>query len=312
MKKLSTRKLLQITLIAVAGLWVFCIVMVISLKVAKDRQPVTMPTIAATSVSMPTSYPLATTTQPQSSAQKPDNNVTTVPGVSQSQKETKQEETTTKKSDTPKSKAEIISAYISAVNKLKSTKNFSLLKTRNLEINVDKMQPSLIQNIASGIIEKNRATAPEEYRFQDGVDTVDASRAATPNQTIEPAGKIAYLDETYVTGATAKKNSDGSMSITIKLGRSSQSLQEPAGGYSTSTGVLDLQSIGLPSNANVTELNVVYNNSTIEAQLDKEGKITRMKHVVNVETANAKGRYLAVDVNVVIHGSATVNYVITY
>ena len=73
----------------------------------------------------------------------------------------------------PSGKSAIVAAYINAINTLKSTPNFQLVKTETLNIVLDEITPSSVQSIANKIIESNRKTSPENYRFSGGVDAAD-------------------------------------------------------------------------------------------------------------------------------------------
>ena len=76
--------------------------------------------------------------------------------------------------------------------------------------------------------------------------------------------------------------------------------------------VINVDSLGLPSSAKISELNITYNNSTIEAEIDKDGRITSMTHTLIVSKADGQGKMLMVPITVELHGSCVSSYSISY
>ncbi len=69
--------------------------------------------------------------------------------------------------------------------------------------------------------------------------------------------------------------------------------------------------MGLPSAAKIDEMTVQYDNASITATLDKDGRITQMEHHLVVTDATANGSYV-MSVTARMHGDAVHQYKITY
>ena len=76
--------------------------------------------------------------------------------------------------------------------------------------------------------------------------------------------------------------------------------------------VISIEALGLPPAAKLSELSIVYDNSYIEAAINKDGKITSMKHYMQVTEASGSGKYLLIPVKMQAHGDFTSEYKITY
>ena len=76
--------------------------------------------------------------------------------------------------------------------------------------------------------------------------------------------------------------------------------------------VINVDSLGLTSSMKITSLDIYYNNSVIEASIDKEGRITSMKHELIVSHAEGEGKYLLMPVSVQLHGDCVSSYSISY
>lgn len=319
---MDQKKIIQVISIFVAALWVFCIVTVISVKVATKNQleAVTLPDLTA--AIPPTSFMPATTAQQTNQAEQATtetptmhgNNVITSAQVDDPQwliDQKESEKVSQAQANIPKTKSEIVGAYITAVNNLKEEKRFTLVKTDTLNVEIDEMQPSYVQKIASSIIDRNTNTEPVTYRFVNGIDAANPTDALSPNQVIAPMSKTASIDDSLVKSATAKAGSDGSYTLKLTLGKQKQTLESEAKGYSTLMQTIDIDAF-MPSNASIESLNITYDNGTIEANIDKDGRITHMKHSLKVTDGNGNGKYLAKPVTIKMHGDHVGNYDISY
>lgn len=76
--------------------------------------------------------------------------------------------------------------------------------------------------------------------------------------------------------------------------------------------VISLEALGLPSSAKLDEVSIEYNNSYIEAAINKDGKLTSMKHYMQVPSASGSGKYLIIPVSMKAHGDFTSEYKISY
>ncbi len=325
-KAMEKKKMIQIGALAVAAIWVFCISFLIaSSQVKKQRnQNTTLSSLLPASSSAQPSESTAAQTKYTMNG----NQVSTSVSVSDPAwvvEESKSKQSSEaasiaeeiknsskvaeKKDSIPKTKSEVISAYTEAVNKLKSTASFTLVKQDTLTVEIDDISGgSSVQNIASSMIKNNTNTDPVTYNFSNGTDP---STGKSPSAVIAPLGSNASLGESIVTSATATENSGGGYKIVIKLGKAVQTLSSPAEGYSTSMEVINTDSLGLPSSAKITTLNITYDNSTIEADIDQSGRITAMTHNLVVSEANGEGKML-VSITVALHGNFVSTYKITY
>ncbi len=208
----------------------------------------------------------------------------------------------------PQDKNGVIQAYVNAVNALKTTPNFTLEKTETLNVQIDEMTPSSMRSLADKIIAGNTKNAPTTYRFSGGSDSASGKSAT---YVIAPAGKNAALDPTIVTSATATPSAGGGCMLTINLGAETQTVSSVPAKHSACMDVLTVEAMGLPSSARINEMTVHYNNSSITALLDSQGRLTEMQHRLVVTDATAEGSYV-MSVTTRMHGDATGLYKITY
>lgn len=324
---MNKKNMLQIGALAVAAIWVFCISFIIASGRVKKQQNTNQTLLPALTASSSLSSPESESSANVSKITMNGNQVSTNVSVSDPAwvveeskskqaseaasvaEEIKNSSKEALKDAVPKSKKEVIAAYNEAVNKLKNTSSFTLVKEDLLTVDIDSISGgSSVQNIASSLIKNNTQTAPVTYNFSNGLD---ASSGKSPSAVIAPLGSDASLSAGIVTSAEASEKSGGGYSLTIKLGKAVQTLSSPAEGYSTSMEVINTDSLGLPSSAKITSLNITYDNSTIEAEIDKDGRITSMKHTLVVSEADGEGKML-VPITVTLHGNYVSNYKITY
>lgn len=307
------KKHIQIIAILVVGIWIGCIVFAVSAKYTKKKYAVT----TTAPVTEQSTFSPATTLEPistQPSTEKPKETET------KAVTEKKEESTTAKPTlSIPNSKAEIVEAYISAVNNLKHTDNFSLAKMEALDIQIDDISGgSTAKVLVQKLIDENSKKTPENYKFVNGaninsfkVNDVEA-KGMTPNQAIAPRNIDAALSPGNVVSATAKKMSNNAYKVTLTLGKQTQTLSSAAPGYSTAINVVDPSTLNLPRSISISEMNVTYNNTVIEATIDTEGRILAMKHSVEVPVAEIEGKITLASVSLRIHGNFTASYTITY
>lgn len=306
---MNNKKLLQIVIICVVAIWVFCITFTVGvIRVRKQNQAAASPSALSTS----NSYTQGQSTQPTDFSETQQN-----PTVSESAQTTEPtfgstEPTSDQNSDPqskiPTSRSEIIAAYVDAVNRLKSEQNFSLTKTELLSVSISKMTPDSAKSIANKMIESNRKTKPDVYNFVNGFD---AASGMSPNSVIAPLGTYAALNDSVVTKAESTPNLDGSFTVSISLGQETQTLDSAAPNYSTSMQVIRLEELGLPSNARFDSLTILYDNSTIEALIGSDGRILSMRHYLNVSHAEGSGS-MVFPITAELNGDFTTTYKINY
>ncbi len=208
----------------------------------------------------------------------------------------------------PSSKGAVIAAYLNAVNTLKNTADFSLVKTETLNVVVDDITPSSIRSMADKIIQSNRKTSPENYRFSGGTD---ARSGLSPNNVIAPIGRQAALNEGDVQSATATPTAGGGYSMHLVFGTDVQTLDTPARTYSGAMQTVNKDTMGLPSAAKVDSFTVNYGGATIDATVDSSGRLVNMTHHVTVASSEGHGS-LVMSVTTKMHGDHTATYDISY
>lgn len=316
---MTNKKLIQIIVICVVAVWVFCITFMIGVAKVRKQESTTVPqqTLATNNSyeSQATQVPDSTqssTTPTESQAiiatETSNTEVSESTQASQPSEQPTEQPATQPQSTIPSGKGEIIQAYVQAVNKLKSESNFSLVKVDNLSVSISEMSPSSAMNMANKMIQNNSNSDPETFNFSNGSD---AATGMSPNNVIAPLGKSAALSESIVTNATATPNGDGGYTVNLTLGNETQTLDSPAPNYSTSMEVIELASLGLPSNAKFESLTITYDNSTIEAVINSEGRITSMKHFLNVSNAEGSGS-MVVPIKAKLNGNFSTTYQISY
>lgn len=325
---MNKKDMLRIGALAVAAIWVFCISFIIaSGQVRKQRKEAQMSlgTLHSSSFSSSAPQSESTTSGPKITmgGNQLSTNVTVeTPGWVIEESKSKQASEAASvaeniresskaaaKDSVPNGKEAVIKAYAEAVNKLKNTASFTLVKQDILSVEIDDISGgSSVQNIASSMIKNNTNTDPVTYNFSNGSDP---STGKSPNAVIAPLGSNATLPSGIVTSAEALANSSGGYSLTIKLGKAVQTMTSSAEGYATSMEVINTDSLGLPSSASISSLNITYDNSSIEAEIDKDGRITSMVHTLVVSEADGEGRML-VPITVKLHGNYVSNYKISY
>ena len=186
---MNYKKLTQIAVIVVAAVWIFSMSLAIGLvRIRKENAETT--TLPVLTTMAPTFLPATQTSestvqQTEFQTQPPvsiDGNYqgTTVPTVGDpdwliAEKESvKASEEASKKAEAeknvPKEKADIITAYVNAVNELKKTKNFTLVKTNNLNMTIDELTGGdTIKGIADELVKKNSPNGTKTYTFKDGM-----------------------------------------------------------------------------------------------------------------------------------------------
>lgn len=329
---MTNKKLLQAAGIAVAAIWVFCISLFVALK-RVDRTPETTVAFGTTAGASVYSQQSQTDAPTKGGSSEPKytiggNRVSTNVSVgdpdwyvaeSQSKKASEAASIAAQVRDSsiakaekkvPSSKKDVIDAYVKAVNKLKSTKSFSLTKEDTLNVEIDNITGgSAVENIASTLIKNNTATAPVTYSFSNGLD---AASGKTPNAVIAPLNASASLKKSAVTSAKATSTGGGAYTLKIVLGEGVQTLNLSADGYATTMEVINVDSLGLTNQMKITTLDITYDNSVIEAAIDKQGCITSMKHELIVTHAEGTGKYLVVPVSVSLHGDFVSSYSVSY
>ena len=311
---MTNKKLLQIVAVVVVAAALFSTILIIGMKkIEKERdatttQPPTLSTTAPTTAAPTDTVPAVTidgnhiggdfdnTTAAPTQSALPGPDVTTT------------EAPTTAGFAVPQGKEAIVKAYLDAVNKLKSTPDFSLERMDTLNVQIDEMNPSSMRSLANKIIAGNTKTSPDVYTFSGGSDAASGKSAT---YVIAPAGKNASLDPSAVTNATATATADGGCTISLTLGPDTQTLSTPPAKLSGVMDVLSVEAMGLPSSAKIEEMTVHYDNSTITATLDNQGRITSMQHKLVVTDATANGSYV-MSVTVQMHGDASAQYKVTY
>lgn len=320
---MNNKKIIQLLITAVAGIWVFCLVFAVSYKAAVSKKP-QINTTASVLTAPVTTVPPTSAAYTVPTVTIDGNNITAAVNVDKPQwlideeeskkaaeesKKAEKETTTTTKPYCPSGKEEIINAYIDAVNKLKNTESFKVVQTNTLSTEIDEITGGdLIKSATEKILASNNPNGTFTYTFKNGID--DAS-GYSPDHIIPPQDKRASLSPEHVTYATAEPGKNGSYTLRIDLGRQVQTLDTPAPGYSTVTDTLDMSSLGLTSSMEITTLDIVYDNSYIEAEIDKNGNLLSMTHYVKTQ-GSGEGKLTFVPASMKMHGDYMGQFVISY
>lgn len=312
---------------SVAVVWVCCISFAIAYKVSQNRSAQQY----QTSFQIVTQKAIAQNTSPQTQASSQtqsdtllgdettssfftfDSNGDITQQTTQTVTETVTEQTTKaqEKLTVPKGKDKIISAYIKAVNKLKGTDSFTLVKENEPTVEVvDVTGGSLIRSMVDSSIQKNleKIQSPATYVFSGG----KAADGTAPTDVIAPEGKNAVLKADDAVQAKAEPVDENSYKITINLGVQVQTLEKSAPGYSGVMDVISIDDFDLSDKIEITSLNIYYNKSTIEAVIDKDGRLISMTHDLNINEAVGEGKLSALSSTLKMKGTYHSTYKITY
>lgn len=316
------KKYIQLGVILIVAVWVFCIVFVVSVKSSRKNAP-TAAAPTTTAAQIATMAPSTTeeqtqTTAPSTTSPKVSidgNNVTTSVDTSTPQwkldEESKAAQTTAPQSESapiPTEKKDIVDTYVAAVNKLKQTEKFNLTKTPTLSVSIDSVSGgSVVRSMAQKIIDQNSDNTPKTFSFSAG----KAADGSTPNSVIAPMNQAAVLSASDVVSASSKKGKNGSFTLTINLGKAKQTLDSVPTSYSGVTDVLTTEAMGL-SGMNISSMDITYANSYIKATLDSNGRITSMTHYIEVTNGSGSGKLALISAQVSMHGSLKTDYKITY
>ncbi|MBR6567891.1 MAG: hypothetical protein IKK60_04475 [Clostridia bacterium] len=324
---MNQKKIIQLAVITVVGVWIFCMSTLISVTMGKrmlaaqTTAPVaTVPTVPSTTAPTTTEAP-STTRLPVGgnivmadvSVEDPEWYVEEQESIKVSQiieevnKNNTTQKTTKPKSNVPSGKSSIIKTYVNGINKLKSTTDFSLYKDDKLNLTIDKMPAETIAKSMAESLMKQVQKKPVSYNFVGGIDS---GTGLTPNQAIAPLNVAAAVEESAVTSAVATATDDGGYKITLIMAPELQTYTTPAKNHSTMVEVVDIAPY-IPKGLTVKTLDMSYTDTKIEAVFDKEGKITSMVHYLKVEKAVANVNFI-IDVEVIVHGDFTSNYTFSY
>lgn len=309
------KKIMQIAVIAVVAVWVFCISFAVSMKVVKkDDDPITTqaPQIQTTTgneqVAVTSSQPLSSIGGNNISEQFQDTTAQQVVASTANSQQTSTTQGSAPTSTVPTGKSEIIASYVNAVNALKGTSNFSLYKDDKLNITIDSISGgSVVEKFAQNMLASSQKQ-PITYNFQNGVDS---STGATPMSAIAPLNKSASIDESFVTNATATPNADGGYTIDLSFASESQTYPNETVHHKNVVEVVDVEGL-IPSGATINNMNMTYSGTNIKATLDSSGKITYMRHYLNVENCTGSGSMSVFTMNITLHGDFVSEYTITY
>lgn len=324
---MNQKKIIQLAVIAVVGVWVFCMSTFLSVSVGRKMlasqttaPAVTAPTVPSTTAPATTEAP-STTRLPVGgnivmadvSVEDPQWYVEEQESIKVSQvidevnRTNTTEKTTKPKSNVPSGKTEIIRTYVDGVNKLKASTDFSLYKDDKLNLVIDKMPAEGIAKSMAETLMQQAQKKPITYNFTGGTD---AGTGLTPNQAIAPLNVAATVEESAISSAVASATQDGGYKITLVMNPELQTYTTPAKNHSTMVEVVDIAPY-IPKGLTVKTLDMSYTDTKIEAIFDKDGRITSMVHFLKVEKAVANVNFL-IDVEVIVHGDFTSNYTFSY
>lgn len=317
---MTQKKFLQLSGIAVATVWIFCITFAIAYTIRSKSAhgvPVNQNTPITTGVVELPSTTLPTTTMPTTAVPQtviPDAftvpSTQSLPSVTDISTTVTPTETTTEKSIVPREKTEIINAYVNGVNQLKQTQNFSMQKNDTLNVAITDVQMSGGNALRNTVMEfANSIIAPPEPESYTFIGGYDAATAETPNSTIAPLNKAAQVNYDAVTDASSSPTADGGYTVSLTIQPETQTMYAPAPNLSTMVEVID-PSTFLPNGATMTELSINYQPSGIKATFDSQNRIVAMEH--NLTSKGSGSGKMIVSVKMTMEGTYTSNYTITY
>lgn len=324
---MNQKKIIQLAVIAVVGVWVFCMSTFLSVSVGRKMLASQTTAPAVTAPTVPSTTAPATTEAPSTTRLPVGGNIVMADvsvedpqwyveeqesiKVSQVIDEVNRTNTTEKvtkpKSNVPSGKTAIIKTYVDSINKLKASTDFSLYKDDKLNLVIDKMPAEGIAKSMAETLMQQAQKKPITYNFTGGTD---AGTGLTPNQAIAPLNVAATVEESAISSAVASATQDGGYKITLVMNPELQTYTTPAKNHSTMVEVVDIAPY-IPKGLTIKTLDMSYTDTKIEAIFDKDGRITSMVHLLKVEKAVANVNFL-IDVEVIVHGDFTSNYTFSY
>lgn len=324
---MNQKKIIQLAVIAVVGVWVFCMSTFLSVSVGRKMLASQTTAPAVTAPTVPSTTAPATTEAPSTTRLPVGGNIVMADvsvedpqwyveeqesiKVSQVIDEVNRTNTTEKvtkpKSNVPSGKTAIIKTYVDSINKLKASTDFSLYKDDKLNLVIDKMPAEGIAKSMAETLMQQAQKKPITYNFTGGTD---AGTGLTPNQAIAPLNVAATVEESAISSAVASATQDGGYKITLVMNPEIQTYTTPAKNHSTMVEVVDIAPY-IPKGLTVKTLDMSYTDTKIEAIFDKDGRITSMVHFLKVEKAVANVNFI-IDVEVIVHGDFTSNYTFSY
>lgn len=334
---MNNKNLVQTLVSAVAIVWIFCISLVVSLKVAENKREAATTAPIQTQTTASTTQTTTETTTGTTMKRNPvvGNNVSVAVSVgdpdwliaeesskaAEASKKAEEESkkaaeaksttavTTTKPASiVPESKADIINAYITGVNKLKKEQNFTLTVTDELNITIDEITGgSAVQSLADSLMAQN-VNEPITYNFANGLDSATSS---TPTAVIAPLNRDASVNNDAVLTAEATPVAGGGYKVKLTLIDELQTTTAPAPNHVTTVEVVDVEPL-LPAGVTISTLNITYTGTIIEATFNSENKIVSMRHYLCVKECDGSGTFTIFPVTVKIHGDFISQYDVTY
>ncbi len=321
-------RLIKICAISIAVVWIFCIGLVVGSFGVRNK----MKKELLQSNTQPTSQQtLPPETQPTTSGTSQividmvTNQSTTAPPTTLGDITLKTEassgagaistfaEKTTAVAETPADKlpsgnAEIAKALVDAINATKATQNFSAKKTEKLDVTVDEASGGT-QSVVDSYVKKQLDKPDTNCTFVDGVDTSGSGK--TPTALIAPLNKMASLDESAIQSAEVTAGTNGAYSVEVVLKPEQQTLNQGAKNHDGIFETIDINSLGLPSNATITELYINYSGATVKAQINKSGKLDSITYVLPVTEGGGNGKMI-IPVTIKMHGQYDCTVTCTY
>lgn len=214
----------------------------------------------------------------------------------------------TPQSKIPSGNAGIAKALVNAINATKATQNFTAKKTEKLAVTVDEVSGG-IEGVVNSYVAKQLDKPDTVCTFINGVDSTGSGK--TPNSLIAPLNKMASLDESAIQSATSVAGTGGAYTVEIVLKPEQQTLNQAAKNHDGVFETIDPNSLGLPSNATITELYINYTGASIKAQINKEGRLDSITYVLPVSEGGGSGK-MVIPVSLKMHGQYDCTVTCTY
>lgn len=211
------------------------------------------------------------------------------------------------------SKDEIVTRTANAVNALKQTQNFTAVRKLNVVVKVvDCSVPSAVDAINEIITKATSSAVPEETLvFSGGVATNSKGEQVAAATHVPPADNNFTLTGAGVSSARAEKQGDNTVYYINLISESTTAENSVPVHNSGALGYLNVTDLNLPSAVNITRANMNYPGSTIQATVDKDGRLIHLKNYLPM-TGDGEAKVMGLGGSAQFEGYLDEEWSITY
>ena len=211
-------------------------------------------------------------------------------------------------------KKEIVTSYNSAVNKLKNEKNVKIRKESEISLKCTECSTPMMQSPVNAVLQSFLVPADDTVKFKNGKGKNSAGETTTVNDFVSPVGRKAKLSEKNVVSASAITDFSGNTKLTIVLKKETATFDgkntKDAPGNLSVADPLNIGALELPAGAKITKAKTVYPETTLQATINKSGKLTKLEIDLPLESS-ITGK-LRTSLTIELTGSLTSTYTVTY